>query len=330
MTAKVQEKVPLIRAMAAWTRSNHGPMLEIELFVFTWLARVAMIAAVASNYDKARWVVSQFSEAGSWSPGALSLGLEVSFAVAAYFFAVRIQTRQKAGTIALIGVVTVIFAAISAIANVAYFQAHAGDEVTRWTMIQAIALGVAAPLVALANAVLSGELAGIAADKQAHETEQEAERQAHEAAQAAAEAQRAYELEMARLAVEREKQATAQERARTRQARHALELVQARDGRGSGVRSPGQDNLSAVQTRTGQASGSGQDRQAIVDHILSILSAPDGQTVTQRELASRVGRSKTTINTILQSMAADGLLQKTDDGQYVIAGRNGHHEPAAG
>ena len=327
MTAKVREKVPLIRAMAAWTRSNHGPMLEIELFVFTWLARVAMIAAVASNYDKARWVVSQFSEAGSWSPGALSLGLEVSFAVAAYFFAVRIQTRQKAGTIALIGFVTVIFAAISAIANVAYFQAHAGAG--SWVLVQAIALGVAAPLVALANAVLSGELAGIAADKQTHEAEEEAERQAREADVAAANAQRAYELEMARLSVEREKQATAQERARTRQARHALELVQARDGRESGVRSPGQDSSSAVQARTGQMSGSGQDRQALVDGILSILSAPDGQTVTQRELASRVGRSKTTINTILRDMTADGLLQRTDSGQYVIAGHNGHHEPAA-
>ncbi|NLF13109.1 MAG: winged helix-turn-helix domain-containing protein [Anaerolineaceae bacterium] len=76
-------------------------------------------------------------------------------------------------------------------------------------------------------------------------------------------------------------------------------------------------------------SGSGQDRQALVDGILSILSAPDGQTVTQRELASRVGRSKTTINTILRDMTADGLLQRTDSGQYVIAGHNGHHEPAA-
>ena len=92
-------------------------MLEIELFVFTWLARVALISAVASNYDKARWVVAQLSAARSWSPAALSLGLEVSFAVAAYFFAIRIQTRQSSASIALIGFVTIIFAAISAVAN---------------------------------------------------------------------------------------------------------------------------------------------------------------------------------------------------------------------
>lgn len=314
MTAKVREKVPLIRAMAAWTRSNHGPMLEIELFVFTWLARVAMIAAVASNYDKARWVVSQFSEAGSWSPGALSLGLEVSFAVAAYFFAVRIQTRQKAGTIALIGFVTVIFAAISAIANVAYFQAHAGAEVPRWTMIQAIALGVAAPLVALANAVLSGELAGIAADNQAQEEREQAERREAEQAAARAEAERAYELERARLAVEAAKQQASLERARARQANA---FAQSRTNAAA-------DGVRSKRTQSGEADAA--ERSAGVDEqtanaILEVLR--DG-AVSQRALSELLGRSTSTVNGYLRAMADAGQLERTASGQYVPASANGN------
>lgn len=203
---------------------TQAALLALELFAFTWLARAALLLAVLSNFDKARWVIAQMS-ASTWSPAALAAGLECSFAVASYFLSARIQSRARIASIALLTTVTAIFALISTLANIAYFLAHTGAGT--WTFTQAIALGIAAPLVALANAVLAGELAG--------EAEELA---AQEAGAAAAAQQRAHEAELARLALEHEQQKTAQERAKDRQARRALDLVKAGQSSGSSALHP--------------------------------------------------------------------------------------------
>ena len=132
-----------IQRMAGWARANQPAMLSLELFVFTWLARLALGAAIASNYDKARWVVAHFSDTGAWSPAALAGALELSFGVSAYFLAARIQeTQRRWRDVLLLAFVTTLFAGISAVANVAYFVAHA-TAVGPWVLAQAIALGVA-------------------------------------------------------------------------------------------------------------------------------------------------------------------------------------------
>jgi hypothetical protein len=219
--------------------------------------------------------------------------LEVSFGVAAYFLSARLRTHQRVTGLAL---VTVTFASISTVANIAYFVAHAAQaaEVGIWTLVQAVALGVAAPVVALANAALSGELAGLA--DQRHEEAQERD---------LALAQMAHEEELSRLATQRAQAEAAVARAQARQAKSALALVQA-----DRPAVPGP----AVVT------GSGRD-EGLQETILAALRT--GWT-SQRDLARTTGRSKTTIQRIMVQMAGDGLLERTASGQYVVAGSNGH------
>jgi hypothetical protein len=171
------------------------------------------------QHDRPREAATQQATGGGNTTGRerrKPASLEIALGVAAFFLAARLQAQGSG--IGVLAIVTVTFAAISAIANLSYFLAHV-DVFTTRGLVQAIALGIAAPLVALANAVLSGELAGIAQvqREQAADAERLATAQEHE-------------RQMAALALERVRQLAAQERAKDRQVRRAVELVHARSG----------------------------------------------------------------------------------------------------
>jgi len=174
-----------------------GLRIERSL-VLNVLSRVALIAAVASNADKAAAVFAARSAPGAWSPWALAVGLEVALGVSAYALAARLN-RPTGAKAAPLWITTGVFAGISAAANVVYFAGYSGPG---WgELALAVLFGLAAPAIALASAALTGDVAG---DEQARADRLE-ERQA--------------EAERLALLVEMERHRASQERARARAAK---------------------------------------------------------------------------------------------------------------
>jgi len=113
-----------------------------------------LLAAVASNVDKARWAFGRQSEPGSWSTWLLAGSLEGALAITSY----ALSEAQKRGQKTLpLWFFTVLFAAMSAVANVAYFLWHVPQGEST---LLAYVFGLAAPAIALANGALAGVTTG--------------------------------------------------------------------------------------------------------------------------------------------------------------------------
>jgi len=117
-------------------------------------SRLVLLAAVASNVDKARWAFGRQSEPGSWSTWLLAGSLEGALAITSY----ALSEAQKRGQKTLpLWFFTVLFAAMSAVANVAYFLWHVPEGESK---VLAYVFGLAAPAIALANGALAGVTTG--------------------------------------------------------------------------------------------------------------------------------------------------------------------------
>lgn len=167
--------------LAGSIEAAHNAALVIERISFVWLARIGLLAVILANADKARWVAAHFSEAGAWSPFLLAYGVELVFAIGAYWLAHRLQTGE--GRLSVLVSVVVLFALVSAVANVGYFEAHRPDGST-WGLVQAVALGLAAPAAAVAIAFLTGDLSALSqkAKAQAARLERREQAEAHKLA----------------------------------------------------------------------------------------------------------------------------------------------------
>ena len=116
--------------------------------------RLVLLAAVISNVDKARWAFARQSEPGAWSTWVLAGSLEGALAITSY----ALSEAQKRGQKTLpLWFFTVLFAAMSAVANVAYFLWHVPEGESK---VLAYVFGLAAPAIALANGALAGVTTG--------------------------------------------------------------------------------------------------------------------------------------------------------------------------
>ena len=268
--------------------TDRHPIAAAErALVLHGLARLALIAALASNATKAQAVFAAMSApADAFSPWALAIGLELALGVASYALAERLQrngaTERKQPAAAL-WLVTVVFAAISVAANVVYFSTNGG---TIWL---AVAFGIAAPAVALANAALTGDVAGAA--------------KARDDAQA--EAQHA--LERRRLDAEVARHAASGKRADARRAKAEAQGAQQEPQTAQAVQ--------AVQWAP-------DDLDDIDRAILDGYRDRPGASYSKLAGALPVGRS--TIGVRVQKLEAGGYLQRGPDGSVVVLYDNGH------
>jgi hypothetical protein len=151
-------------------------------------SRVALLAALTSNAVKAQAVFRSMSEASDQlSPWSLAIGLELALGVASYALADRLQANRgrkktERRPAAVLWVVVVVFSLISAAANVVYFKTNGG------ALWRAVTFGIAAPLVALSNAFLTGDVAGAehAREEALHEAQVALEKKALEVEEAKA------------------------------------------------------------------------------------------------------------------------------------------------
>jgi hypothetical protein len=260
-----------------------GLRIERSL-VLNGLSRVALIAAVASNADKAAAVFAARSAPGSWSPWALAVGLELALGVSAYALAARLN-QQSGAKVAPLWITTGVFAGISAAANVVYFAGHSGPGGGELAL--SVLFGLAAPAVALASAALTGDVAG---DEQAR-----AERRDEWAAQLAA--QQA-ETERLALVVELERHRASQERARARAAKA-----------GRAPQQPARPPVRASQPSTG--------RDARLSVVLDAVRREP--SASYRRLAELSGVSKSTVGAYLSELEQAGRVRRNGHGWEVIA-----------
>ncbi len=281
--------------------SAERAVLRLERsLVLNWLSRAALLLAVASNADKAAAVFAARSLPGSWSPWALAAGLELALAVSSYALAGRMQHNavravgQPPLPVAALWLSTGAFAGISTIANVVYFAEHGGDG---WGgLALAVAFGLAAPLVAIANAVLTGDVAGV---DQAH-VEVEADRQ--------------HELERLALSAEiaRHQASLARADARRAKTERAMDVHSVSDGQPVDVRVPTPPVRDIALDPSTQP---GQRRRA----LLAVLAQPpDGVDLSVRSLAAHLHAGRTTVHEDLRLLEQLGLIRRTADGHYEV------------
>jgi len=263
-----------------------GLRLERSL-VLNGLSRVALVAAVASNADKAAAVFAARSAPGAWSPWALAVGLELALGVSAYALAARL-THKTAARAAPLWITTGLFAGISAAANVVYFAGHSGPGGGELAL--SVLFGLAAPAVALASAALTGDVAG---DEQAR-----AERRDEQSAQWAAQlaAQQA-ETERLALVVELERHRASQERARARAAKAER-----------APQPPGQPPVRVAQPSAGRE----ERLSAVLDAVGREPSA------SYRRLAELSGLSKSTVGAYLSELEQAGRVRRNGHGWEVV------------
>lgn len=263
-------------------RLEHSAVLNL-------LSRAALVSAIASNAKKAQAVFAAMSEAADWfSPWSLAVGLELALGVASYALAERVQRNarlakaDRAPAAALWGTAAG-FAVISTIANVRYFSLFGGS------LVLAAAFGVAAPAIALANAFLTGDVAG-------------AEEARAEARALRAEARTEQRAHLAELEIQA-KIAAHQASAARADARRARAEAGASGPDGGGVRSgrSGQDG------RTSGTFGP-SDRDGRLSALLSaVRTEPDA---SYRRLSDLTGIPRTTVFGDMRELEAGGRVRR--------------------
>lgn len=176
-------------------------------------ATIVMLMAIVANVRKAADVMLHLGRPGvwwqSWDAILAAVALEAGFALFAFFLAAEIRGRRR--HLGQLAAGTIVLGTLSAVANVAYYTTYSPAGVFTWQWWQSVVLGLSAPTVAIATALLAGIVEGIRTAEATNQAEQE---------------QLAREQELAI-----EKQHTAQARAAARQAKAEAGKVPAVSGK---------------------------------------------------------------------------------------------------